>query len=69
MKKMSLLLALITLLIITASAQSQIAPDKYWIQFADKNNTPYSIKSISFTYSFYTKCQKNMQNPLKTFAT
>ena len=43
MKKTSLLLALITLLIITASAQSQIAPDKYWIQFADKNNTPYSI--------------------------
>ena len=43
MKKTSLLLALITLLIITASAQSQIAPDKYWIQFVDKNNTPYSI--------------------------
>ena len=43
MKKSFVLLALLTLLIITASAQSQIAPDKYWIQFTDKNNTPYSI--------------------------
>lgn len=23
--------------------QAQIAPDKYWIQFTDKNNSPYSI--------------------------
>ena len=36
---------LITLLIISATvmAQTQVAPDRYWIQFTDKNNTPYSI--------------------------
>ena len=35
----------ITLLIIGVElvAQVQVAPDKYWIQFTDKNNTPYSI--------------------------
>lgn len=36
----------ITLLIIGVNvfAQTQVAPDKYWVQFADKNNTPYSIE-------------------------
>lgn len=36
---------LIILLIIGVSvmAQIQVAPDKYWIQFTDKSNTPYSI--------------------------
>ncbi len=36
---------IITLLIIGVElvAQTQVAPDKYWIQFTDKNNTPYSI--------------------------
>ena len=36
---------LIILLIIGVSvmAQMQVAPDKYWVQFSDKNNTPYSI--------------------------
>ncbi|MDD4373840.1 MAG: S8 family serine peptidase [Bacteroidales bacterium] len=24
-------------------ANSQVAPDKYWVQFADKNGTPYSL--------------------------
>lgn len=35
----------ITLLIIATNmaAQTQIAPYKYWIQFTDKNNAPYSI--------------------------
>ena len=36
----------ITLLIIGVNvfAQTQVAPDKYWVQFADKNNTLYSIE-------------------------
>lgn len=25
------------------SIKAQVAPDKYWVQFTDKNNTPYSI--------------------------
>ena len=39
------LFVFITLLIIRVSltAQTQVAPDKYWVQFADKNDTPYSI--------------------------
>ena len=37
------LLLLMTLLITVVTTQSQIAPDKYWVQFTDKNNTPYSI--------------------------
>ena len=36
---------LITLLIIgVVSSNAQVAPDKYWVQFTDKNNTPYSIE-------------------------
>ena len=42
MRRLFVLLALLPLLI-SASAQTPIAPDKYWIQFTDKNNTPYSI--------------------------
>ena len=38
------LFVLITLLLIVGlNAYSQIAPDRYWVQFTDKNNTPYSI--------------------------
>ncbi len=31
-------------LIMCIVMQAQIAPDKYWVQFADKNNSPYSIE-------------------------
>ena len=37
---------LFTLLVILGfcfTVKAQVAPDKYWIQFTDKNNTPYSI--------------------------
>lgn len=37
---------LFTLLVLSAlcfSIKAQVAPDKYWVQFTDKNNTPYSI--------------------------
>ena len=37
------LFVLITLLLIVGVAYSQIAPDRFWVQFTDKNNTPYSI--------------------------
>lgn len=41
---MKRLFVLITLLLIVGlNAYSQIAPDRYWVQFTDKNNTPYSI--------------------------
>lgn len=41
MRRLFVLMTL--LLIVGVTAYSQIAPDRYWIQFADKNNTPYSI--------------------------
>lgn len=31
------------LLLLVDTLWAQIAPDKYWVQFSDKNNTPYSI--------------------------
>lgn len=37
---------LFTLLVVLGfcfSIKAQVAPDKYWVQFTDKNNTPYSI--------------------------
>lgn len=40
---MKRLLVIITLLIIDVTLYAQIAPDKYWVQFTDKNDTPYSI--------------------------
>lgn len=32
-----------TLLMVCVTAYPQIAPNRYWVQFTDKNNTPYSI--------------------------
>ena len=37
---------LFTLLVVLGfcfSVKAQVAPDKYWVQFTDKNNTPYFI--------------------------
>lgn len=41
MRRLFVLMTL--LLIIGVNAFPQIAPDRYWVQFADKNNSPYSI--------------------------
>lgn len=40
MKKLSLL---IVLLAVTVLSQAQVAPNIYWVQFTDKNDSPYSI--------------------------
>lgn len=40
---MKRLFALLVLLGFCFSLKAQVAPDKYWVQFTDKNNTPYSI--------------------------
>lgn len=37
------LFALMTLLLIVFVGKSQVAPDRYWVQFTDKDNTSYSI--------------------------
>ena len=42
MKRLFVLMALLLVAVLTS--QAQVAPDKYWIQFTDKNNTPYSIE-------------------------
>jgi subtilisin family serine protease len=36
-----------TLLIISSTVISQIAPDKYFVSFTDKNNSPYSVDNPS----------------------
>ena len=41
MRRLSVLMTL--LLMIGVTAYPQIAPNRYWVQFTDKNNTPYSI--------------------------
>lgn len=40
---MKRLFTLLVLLGLFFSIKAQVAPDKYWVQFTDKNNTPYSI--------------------------
>lgn len=42
---MKKLFTLLTLLGFVFSVKAQIAPNKYWIQFTDKNDTPYSISN------------------------
>lgn len=38
-------LAFVSFLFITTFAVSQVAPNRYWVKFTDKNNTPYSISN------------------------
>jgi len=40
--KKSFFLFLISIIFISL-VEAQIAPDKYWVQFTDKNGTPYSL--------------------------
>ena len=40
MKKLSFLFLFV---VVSLFAQAQVAPDIYWVQFTDKNNSPYSI--------------------------
>ena len=40
---MKRLFTLLVLLGLFFSIKAQVAPDKYWVQFTDKNNTPYFI--------------------------
>lgn len=41
---MKRLFVLNVLLLVCFVLQSQVAPDKYWVQFTDKNNSPYSTE-------------------------
>lgn len=41
------LLAIILGILISFQSLGQTAPDKYWVQFTDKNNTPYSLSTPS----------------------
>jgi len=38
-------ITIILLIILSCAGYAQIAPSKYWIQFTDKDNTPYSINN------------------------
>ena len=43
---MKRLFALLVLLGFCFSLKAQVAPDRYWVQFTDKNNTPYFIAAL-----------------------
>ena len=45
MIKMKRLLTLLVMMGYVFSINAQIAPDKYWVQFTDKNDSPYSINN------------------------
>jgi len=42
MKRMS---ALLLMVLLSTILFSQVAPDKYWVRFTDRNNSPYSINN------------------------
>ena len=62
MKKLVLILTLLIPLILPA----QTAPGKYWIQFTDKNNSPYSIDEPEAFLSFRAIDRRNRQGILLT---
>ncbi len=41
--KMKKIILFITLILLSSAVFTQVAPDKYYVQFTDKNNSPYSI--------------------------
>ncbi len=58
MKKIFLLT---TLILVTYTLFSQIAPDKYYIQFTDKDNSPYSIDNPAEFLSQRAIARRNAQ--------
>jgi serine protease AprX len=44
---MKTILTILVILFITYTGLAQIAPDKYFVQFTDKNNSPYTISNPS----------------------
>ena len=45
---------LVLFFVLSFIINAQVAPDKYWVRFTDKSNSPYSINnpsSISFAKS------------------
>lgn len=51
---------LIALLITATGMMGQVAPDKYWVKFTDKNNSPYTIENPAAYLS--TKAIQRRQN-------
>lgn len=42
---MKLIISLLTFSLFSIFLSAQVAPDKYWVRFTDKNNSPYSINN------------------------
>ncbi|MCD4730436.1 MAG: S8 family serine peptidase [Bacteroidales bacterium] len=42
---MKTLTTLVSTLLLSCITMAQLAPDKYWVRFTDKNNSPYSIEN------------------------
>nr|NQU88868.1 hypothetical protein [Bacteroidota bacterium] len=40
---MRILISLSVAFLLTMVTSAQVAPDKYWVRFTDKNNSPFSI--------------------------
>jgi serine protease AprX len=59
------LLALL-LLFVPFASNGQVAPEKYWIQFSDKDNTPYTIAQPEAFLSLRAIARREKQNiPIK----
>ena len=44
---MKIILTIVVIMFITCAGSAQIAPDKYFVQFTDKENSPYTISNPS----------------------
>ncbi len=42
---MKFLITITIVILFSNFISAQVAPDKYWIRFTDKNNSPYSINN------------------------
>jgi hypothetical protein len=58
---MKILITFFTILLISLQVSAQIAPDKYWIRFTDKNNSPFSIENPEAFLSQKAIDRRNVQ--------
>ncbi len=42
---MKIIITIITAVLLSCLVSAQVAPDKYWVRFTDKDDSPYSIEN------------------------
>ena len=62
LRKISAIALVFLFCVINKQAISQVAPQKYWVQFTDKNNSPYSISNPSVYLSQRAIDRRAQQN-------